>query len=671
MRLLKTDTLEVVEFVGRVPPYVILSHRWGPDEVTFQDLSQLSRTALQKKKGYAKISGCCARAIEDGYRYAWVDTCCIDKTSSAELSEAINSMYRWYQEAHICYAYMDDVTLDAQQNLPPSDTSSAASGHSIPKREVGRPNTPSMTGKPLFHSIPSILRDYDKLPRTFENSRWFTRGWTLQELIAPPLVEFYAHDWQEIGTKYSLRNVIAKVTGIDIRVLEGADPTTCHVAERMSWAANRQTTRVEDAAYCLLGIFKVHMPLIYGEGHRAFYRLQKEIMKTTEDYTMLAWGLSKFLSNKHHWKGVKSGLEDPRRPLADGPGDFEEHNRNLWTYARLIPDLSTAVGVTNSSTINMEDTPPLITSRGLRVTLLIRPTKAKSNGPASGEVHAYINCKTSRPGSSPGSPLSPVCLVIRRQASSSQTASNVYTGSSDPNAAFVLLDSVRDLASFRRETIYLSTATLDSDIKNHRDHSLAKNLYILDKPPPLRPGDGLIAGKTTWKITSCFSHAVGAGAGHTIYEVPRKFTSATLFHPFDLPASTVRLFGFEVSPAPVGGQINCDSTFGIVIGNGWCDIVPLADPEFKEQWGTLVRDGYWNEPASLRFISHVAVHGAVGQYGLTNLGESGRTQTPADRVVRRIGFGGLEVSVKLKKVRRDDINCESAMRILWTANWES
>ncbi|KAK4223149.1 heterokaryon incompatibility protein-domain-containing protein [Podospora fimiseda] len=668
MRLLRTDTLELVEFQGRVPPYVILSHTWGPEEVSFQDLSLLPKSALKKKAGYGKIEGCCTRAVQDGYEYCWVDTCCIDKTSSAELSEAINSMYRWYQEAHICYAYMADVTLDLPQ---PCDTASMTTWSSTSGRSTPNPKTinSSQHLKIPIRSIPSLLRDYDHLPRTFENSRWFTRGWTLQELIAPPLVEFYSHDWQEIGTKYSLRHVISKVTGIDLRVLEGADPSTCHVAERMSWAANRQTTRVEDAAYCLLGIFKVHMPLIYGEGQRAFYRLQKEIMKTTEDYTMLAWGLSKFLSNKHHWKGLANSIHDePRRPLADSPNDFEEHNRSStsgWKYSRLYPDPSHVVAA--QSNYSMDDTPPLITSRGLRVTLLLRPSKTRP-----GDVHAYINCKTCRPGHKPTSdkPLSPVCLVIRRQSSSSplqpgsSIPSSVYTGSSDPNAAFVFLDSIKELSQFTRQTIYLSTATLDDEAtSNSRIHSLSRNLYILDRPPPLRAGESLgsLSSKANWKITSCFSHAVGTGPGHAHYEVPRKFTSATLFQPFDLPPCSVRLFAFELPPGNNhhhGGE----NTFGIVIGNGWCDVVPLADEGFKLKWGNLVSNGVWNERNAMRYIEM-----AAGSGGRLNGEEE---EGGRDRVVKRIGFEGLEVGVKLKKVRMEDVNCESAIKILWSVNWE-
>jgi hypothetical protein len=152
----------------------------------------------------------------------WCNAYSIDKTSSAELSEAINSMYKWYQQADICYAYLSDI---------------------------------------IIADIP----DDTQLAGRFKTSKWFTRGWTLQELIAPRFVEFYAEDRTEIGTRSSRREELSIITGIDVRVLGGENPAICNVAERFSWAASRATTRVEDGAYCLLGIFQVHMPLLYGK----------------------------------------------------------------------------------------------------------------------------------------------------------------------------------------------------------------------------------------------------------------------------------------------------------------------------------------------------------------------------------------------------------------------
>lgn len=246
MRLINTKTLKLGEFSGKdVPPYAILSHTWGDGEVSFQDMQDEAGKAARKKPGYLKIERCCAIAAQDGFEYAWVDTCCIDKTSSSELSEAINSMYRWYQEAEICYAYLTDVSSQTD------------------------PSTPAVG---------------------LASSRWFSRGWTLQELIAPSNVIFYATDWNDIGTKRSLRKAITDITGIHAEaLLPDKDPQVFSVAQRMSWAAQRETTRSEDLAYCLMGLFGVNMPMLYGEGDRAFQRLQEEIIRNSDDPTIFAW----------------------------------------------------------------------------------------------------------------------------------------------------------------------------------------------------------------------------------------------------------------------------------------------------------------------------------------------------------------------------------------------
>ncbi|KAK0643985.1 heterokaryon incompatibility protein-domain-containing protein [Cercophora newfieldiana] len=255
MRLLNTTTKRLEVFMGDdVPAYAILSHTWGPLEITLQaleahhlsPLSTLARAYFtgETKIAFDKIHKSCDIALENGFDYIWIDTCCIDKTSSAELSEAINSMFRWYNEAAVCYAYLSD--------LPPS----------------------------------SFVLSRD----TLKKCRWFSRGWTLQELIAPRRVHFYDANWTLRGTKDSLRHVISDATKIDTSIL--ADPARMYsvpVARKMSWAAGRQTTRVEDLAYCLLGIFDINFPLLYGEGTKAFRRLQEEIMKQTSDMSLLAW----------------------------------------------------------------------------------------------------------------------------------------------------------------------------------------------------------------------------------------------------------------------------------------------------------------------------------------------------------------------------------------------
>ena len=276
MRLINTDTLQLEDFFTRsVPEYAILSHTWGPDEVTYQQFISPERQEVVRKAGYNKIRGACEVARSRQFQYIWIDSCCIDKTSSAELTESINSMFRWYEEASICFAFLEDV--------------------------------PS---RPIRHGTANLGHESRLWYSAFEASRWFTRGWTLQELLAPRQVEFMSSVWELIGTRDGEGEHIAKITGIAKEYLADI-PTVSHlhsvyasferrsdmlktanVAQRMSWASDRTTTRPEDIAYCLLGLFGVNMPLIYGEGANAFMRLQEEIARISSDFTLLAWNLS-------------------------------------------------------------------------------------------------------------------------------------------------------------------------------------------------------------------------------------------------------------------------------------------------------------------------------------------------------------------------------------------
>jgi hypothetical protein len=238
MRLLYTasdGTLRWTKDILRseeIPPYAILSHTWGEQEVVFDDLKDIVNA--QNKEGYRKIGFCAQQAKLDGLDYFWIDTCCIDKANNTELSKAINSMFRWYRNAERCYAFLSDVennTLDGN-------------GESV-----------------------------------FRQSKWFNRGWTLQELLAPHSVEFFSRHGARLGDKESLKHTIHEVTGIPIEALSGSDLSKFDVAERFSWAANRQTTEEEDRAYCLFGIFGVHLPLIYGEGkENALDRLRSAVV---------------------------------------------------------------------------------------------------------------------------------------------------------------------------------------------------------------------------------------------------------------------------------------------------------------------------------------------------------------------------------------------------------
>ncbi|RSM04497.1 hypothetical protein CEP52_006841 [Fusarium oligoseptatum] len=262
MRLLNAKTFQLEQFYDNdIPSYAILSHTWIKNEVTFQEFPTLSRDDPRLEK----TVGCCKQALQDDLTYVWVDTFCIDKASSAELSEAINSMYKWYGDSTICYAYLSDV-------LPVSDDAA------------------------------------------FGESRWFKRGWTLQELLAPGCIKFFDSAWRSIGQKYAGKKLskgfgppalrdrsgpnddisqqLSRITSISVSTLRHeVDIDRVCVAEKMSWAAERETTRAEDMAYSLLGIFGINMPLLYGEGgERAFIRLQEQIISQTYDHTIFSWG---------------------------------------------------------------------------------------------------------------------------------------------------------------------------------------------------------------------------------------------------------------------------------------------------------------------------------------------------------------------------------------------
>ena len=256
-----------------IPPYAILSHTWGDDEVDFQDFKD--EKAAKLKDGWSKIKNTCEKALSDGLQYAWVDTCCIDKSSSAELSEAINSMFFWYRQAAKCYVFLSD---------------------------FGHGSTPE-----------------DQFPKC----KWFTRGWTLQELLAPQIVLFYDQVWGEIGSKIQLCHIISDITSIPKEAVLDDTPLAYYsISQKMSWAASRVTSRIEDTAYCLLGIFDVSMPLLYGERYRAFFRLQEEISKNTLDMTLLAWDPTQ---------------EDLARSFcslfARSPASFK-NSRNIWRFQR-------------------------------------------------------------------------------------------------------------------------------------------------------------------------------------------------------------------------------------------------------------------------------------------------------------------------------------------------
>ncbi|KAI6005491.1 heterokaryon incompatibility protein-domain-containing protein [Pisolithus albus] len=244
--------------------YAILSHRWG-SEVNYDEMTGLTAMKPQKRDdvrhrdGYRKIIKSCEEAKKDGYKWLWIDTCCIDKRSSSELTEAINSMYRWYRNSKMCYVYLHD--------------------------------------------------DFSRFQKSNGWPEWFSRGWTLQELIAPNKAKFFNKNWVSIGTKWDLKSTLENITQIpeevlvDEKILRSTNPwkRPC-IAHIMSWAANRKTTRVEDRAYSLLGLFGVNMPMLYGEGSKAFQRLQLEIIRVFSDHSIFAWNRGTRPGKNRTWK---------------------------------------------------------------------------------------------------------------------------------------------------------------------------------------------------------------------------------------------------------------------------------------------------------------------------------------------------------------------------------
>jgi len=267
MRLLHATKLTVESFPTPenpvIPDYAILSHRWGNDEMSFQTM-QKRTSEMEETEGFKKIKRCCQEAASVGFEYVWIDTCCIDKTDQVELTEALNSMFQWYRNAQVCYSYMFDVEFEED-----------------PRAENSK----------------------------FRSSKWFTRGWTLQELLAPQYVTFYNKDWKEVGTKSSLQELITEISGIPSQVLLMNHGGEISIAQRMSWAARRETFLEEDKAYCLLGLFGVNMPMVYGEGKNAFRRLQMEIMKISDDHSVFAW--------------AADSPEERRGLLATSPSEFK------------------------------------------------------------------------------------------------------------------------------------------------------------------------------------------------------------------------------------------------------------------------------------------------------------------------------------------------------------
>ncbi|KAI0349938.1 HET-domain-containing protein [Trametes cingulata] len=360
MYLLNTATLKLHRFdkESEVPPYAILSHVWGDNEQTFQD-TQLANNSRGGRRVFGrvtdsvpfrrpsrKIKGACAKALLDGFKWLWADTNCIDASNSAELSEAINSMFKWYSDAAMCYAYLEDVAPREDPYLPTS---------------------------------------------SFRKSKWFRRVWTLQELIAPHSVVFLSSDWRPIGAKRKLADLIESITGIDRLVLTHKRPLVdVSIACRMSWAARRDARREEDRAYSLMGIFGVCMPTIYGErGRSAFLRLQEEIVKRSPDQSIFAWG--KVLHDYSCGTLVATAKDHDYETQGDTETLFASSPCDFLDCADIspipLPEFAVRIGLRRESVPAY--TP---TSAGVRTTLPVVPIGQKSDNPDASELLGLLAC---------------------------------------------------------------------------------------------------------------------------------------------------------------------------------------------------------------------------------------------------------------------------------------
>jgi hypothetical protein len=336
MRLIHCNSLQFEEFFNKnIPRYAILSHTWGNEEVSFAEFTLYPAVPIIKQ-GIQKILFTCEQALRDELEYAWVDTCCIDKASSSDVSESINSMFNWYRDAHTCYVYLSDVSKSSFE-------------------------------------------------KDFPACRWFKRGWTLQELLAPRDAMFYDRAWDELGTRSEHIDKISEITMIDREVLitptcgKGVEirlESFC-VAKRMSWASCRETSRAEDIAYCLLGIFGINMPVLYGEGQRAFVRLQEEIIRTIDDDSVLAWSLD---AATRHPVGIESNSVPAETEislsgspiLANSPADFGDCGDFEYAAER-----DAAFGMTNG---------------GLQIQLPLVPVSAMFPGISVNTRNGYDSC---------------------------------------------------------------------------------------------------------------------------------------------------------------------------------------------------------------------------------------------------------------------------------------
>lgn len=476
MRLLNAATHELHEFTSFLPQYAILSHTWGEEEVTLGDVRAGNAAQL---KGWEKITWACQVALQHKFQYIWIDTCCIDKTSSAELSEAINSMFQWYGDAKLCIAYLSDVHPGAASK--------------------------------------------DDL----KSSRWFKRGWTLQELIAPAVLVFFDAHWNQIASKKELKTTIHAITGIPSILME-RDPFETilddlrellgdySVAQKFSWASNRITTRPEDLAYCLLGLFDINMPLLYGEGQKkAFRRLQEEIIRSTDDDSIFAW-------TAHNMTEASGLLAETPTVFGNLDSDFTATKRK-YVFRR-----------SNMGTI--------MSNRGLTVNLSLTPLP----GDTSGSLFvAFLDCDVRIIDST--TTLSPAILVQRT--------------SWDDDAEFVrarpyllvmcMMNRIL-LPNFISDIIHGSAPASDTQDPHLMLEPLPREIFVSNKPSASRIPHGML-----------FYPKVGGSSEYTISVLSR---SPTWQHFANSPSDDNGCYevNFDIAPMPDVCAENKAALFGAI-----------------------------------------------------------------------------------------------------------
>jgi hypothetical protein len=436
MRLINCSTLQLEEFFDRaIPEYAILSHTWGHDEVSFADAPFSQATTA--REAWKKIEFTCAQASRDGLSYVWVDTCCIDKSSSSELSEAINSMFAWYKNSARCYAYLSDVLVA-------------------------------------------------NITETFSKSRWFTRGWTLQELLAPMDVIFYDQQWSEIGTRVEHAEWISEITGIDAGALANdmwVELGFLSVAQKMSWASHRQTTRPEDIAYCLLGIFSVSMPLLYGEGDRAFLRLQEEIIRRTDDDSILAWNLRPEMD---HPLGLVS--DTVKADMASGYGEQDVLATSPLDFKNCA----------NLEYIPGSTSPFTLTNVGLQIQLPLIPVY-RLDDDATSTVHCgwigLLSCSSGKAQEFLGIPL---VLDVNDNGHGVQRMSRIASYDKKTNAATLIVGPQAAVRSVPRKIVISRNGLVYTEIDRFYP---GHQLVIVNKPSNLQEMGYRVKNVTKLNIT--------------------------------------------------------------------------------------------------------------------------------------------------------------------------